>query len=532
MEKYAVPLDPIGVNPKPITRSQWKRSIIELNGKSHRHYLHDVSPRLMQSYSQIGAFPHTYFDGEIPCKTHLIQFYSTPQHNEYPEAYTCRQLGVSALEFDSKGYYLASVTRPGCLTIHDFESLYCQSNGSCAEEDERKHLLHIPIVSALSAIRWNPASQDEVACTSLNNSEVLIFDIGYVSSEPSEVLRKRPTVSVHGISVRHGLSDIALFSDDARVLASDTCGTVSIWDRRASNLPQSRLTTNAVCGLTSIQIDEDQCVIAASKSGFIYIWDLRGGRSSAAFQSHKEALSSPLMSLKLASMLNKIEPLKAQSSILPKEIQSININPSCPYQLGFHLDDGWSGVLDLHNFQVSHIHCPPPPWISESDAVTTISPVRKPSWLPKHSIYAVGSASSNGLHLLDFYPHTSSPCHVDYDESKNPSETFDCKQNIFVPLSERVTACATHPLNGAIVAGTLEASLLLFSQKHLCKKGDDDESVMLCDGFDLLGGRFLKLSSIDVCDSFMTASLILDGSVESEVEVEAAINLLGLNLCM
>ncbi|KAJ0469925.1 hypothetical protein HanIR_Chr14g0713191 [Helianthus annuus] len=62
-------------------------------------------------------------------------------------------------------------------------------------------------------------------------------------------------------------------------------------------------------------------------------------------------------------MLNKIRPLKAQSSILPKEIQSININPSCPYQLGFHLDDGWSGVLDLHNFQVSHIHCPPPTWL-------------------------------------------------------------------------------------------------------------------------------------------------------------------------
>lgn len=39
-----------------------------------------------------------------------------------------------------------------------------------------------------------------------------------------------------------------------------------------------------------------QCVIAASKSGFIYIWDLRGGRSPVAFQSHKEVLFLILLS--------------------------------------------------------------------------------------------------------------------------------------------------------------------------------------------------------------------------------------------
>ncbi|KAI3793716.1 hypothetical protein L1987_36337 [Smallanthus sonchifolius] len=480
MEKYAVP---IAENPKPITRSRWKRTLIELTGKSERHYLHDVSPRLMQSYSEIGAFPHTYYNEGVPCKTHFRQFYPFHLNVGSPSAITSvtclRQLGISALEFDSKGIYLASVTRSGCLTVHDFESLYCQSNGSGAEEDTGKHLLHIPLLNGANAIRWNPAGQDEVACTSLINNEVLIFDIGYVSSEPTEVLRKRPTVSVHGSSVRQGLYDIALFNDNARVLASDTCGSISIWDRRASDLPQSGLTTNAMCGLTSIQLDENQSVIGASKSGFIYIWDLRGGRSSAAFQSHKEAQSSPLTSVKLASMLKKIGPLKAQSNILPMEIQSININPSCPYQLGFHLDDGWSGVLDLHNFQVSHIHCPPPPWLGESNGIFPISPPRKPSWLHKHSIFAVGSTSSNGLHLLDFYPHTSSPCHVDYNDSKNPSETFECKQNIFVPLSERVTACATHPLNGAIVAGTVEASLLMISQKHLCKQGDDDDDDMV-----------------------------------------------------
>lgn len=31
-----------------------------------------------------------------------------------------------------------------------------------AEEDQSKHLLHIPIFSGANAVRWNPASQDEV----------------------------------------------------------------------------------------------------------------------------------------------------------------------------------------------------------------------------------------------------------------------------------------------------------------------------------------------------------------------------------
>lgn len=29
-----------------------------------------------------------------------------------------------------------------------------------------------------------------------------------------------------------------------------------------------------------------------------------------------------------------------------------------------------------------------------------------------------------------------------------------CRQNRFVPLSEGVTSCAAHPLNGTIIAGT------------------------------------------------------------------------------
>ncbi|CAI9273032.1 unnamed protein product [Lactuca saligna] len=480
MEKYAVPIAAIAENFKPITGTQWNRSLVELTGKFKGNYCHDVSPLLMQSYSEIGAFPHTYHIEGRPCKTHISSMYHSFLINAATgyasEGSRISGVGVSALEFDRQGIYLASVTRSGCLTVHDFESLYCQSNQPVPrrEEDEGKYLLHISLSNSIDAVRWNPVNQDEVACTSLSHNEVHIFDIGYISSEPVEVLRKRPTVTVHGSSIRKGLTDVALFNDDTRVLASDTCGAISIWDRRVGDLPQTGLTTNANSSLTSIQLNGDQCVYGASKSGFIYIWDLRGGRSSAAFQSHKEVHSSPMTSLKLASMLNKIELLKAQSDIVAKEIQSIDINPSCPNQLGFHLDDGWSGVLDLHNFQVTHIHCPPPHWLDETDNIRILFS-RKPSWLPVHSMYAVGSSSSDGLHLLDFYPHRNSPCHVDHDDMK---ESFHPrKQNKLIPLSGRVTACATHPLNGTIIAGTLEASLLMISQKHISwKKGDNDDN--------------------------------------------------------
>lgn len=78
----------------------------------------------------------------------------------------------------------------------------------------------------------------------------------------------------------------------------------------------------------------------------------------------------------------------------------------------------------------------------------------------------VGSTAGDGIHLLDFYPDPSSPCYVDYCEDVESSgANIRKKQNRFVQLSEGVTVNATHPLNGAIIAGTKESSLLLVSQK-------------------------------------------------------------------
>ncbi|GMN26467.1 hypothetical protein TIFTF001_001308 [Ficus carica] len=322
-------------------RREWNRSLVELNGKFERKYRHCVSALLMQSYSQVGAFPHLYHNDGAPCLTHINRIANGGYiHGQAP----IRKEGISALDFDNKGIYLVSATRSGCLTVHDFETLYCKSGESsaCLEDEATKLVLHLSKHQQIDFVRWNLANQDEVVCSSMKSNELLLYDISYISSEPSQVLRTRFSASFHGSSIHKGLSDIASTSvDDSRLFASDTHGLVNVWDRRMGSLPCLELTTNSRSSLNTIQLNvENQIIFGANKDGILHVWDLRGGRASAAFHSHKEISQSTLLSLKLASAIEKIEPLKAQSDIIAKEIHSIDLDPSCPYQLAFHLDDG------------------------------------------------------------------------------------------------------------------------------------------------------------------------------------------------
>ncbi|EPS64815.1 hypothetical protein M569_09965, partial [Genlisea aurea] len=333
-------------------------------------------------------------------------------------------------------------------------------------EDEAKQLLHISTCQQIDVVRWNRANQEEIACSSMKSSEVYIYDIGYISDKPTEVLNKRPNVTVHGFNVQKGVPDIAFFyNNNSRLLASDTDGAINMWDRRVSHFPCFELTANSPGSLNSVTISRDnEIVYGANQRGAIFLWDLRGGKSYSNFTNHKEVKCSPFMSVKLDVELGKIQSLKAQSNIVSKEIHSIDFDPSCSYQLAFHLDDGWSGVLDTKTCEVSHIHCPPPLWLDRPDVFGSIAPLRKPCWLPFNSIYAVGSSSANGIYLLDFYPSKNSSCHVD---CRNDEMLPSRNRNRFLPLSEGVTACASHPLNGTIAAGTRLSSLLMISQPKM-----------------------------------------------------------------
>lgn len=436
---------------------------MELDGRIDARFRHRESRLLLNSFAEIGAFDHKYYmHGEERCRTYVDRMISASTIDFHPA-----REGVSAIEFDRKGIYLASVTLSGCLTVHDFETLYCSKYGpSCSMPDESSnYVLHISNRIPLNAVRWNPGNQDEIACTSSQSDKVFLFDIGYVSSAPTEVLHKGKSKFPALSESCKSLTDITFTSDDkSRIFASGLDGAVYMWDRRSSKTHCLELMASPESQFNTVKLTVDnRTVFGATKNGTIHVWDLRGGRASAAFQSHNEV--QQLLSVKLSTLLGKIASLKEQSNIVSSPILSIDFNPSCSYQLAFHLDDGWSGVLNVNNLNVTHLHCPPPAWLESTDLVLQ-NQLRKPTWLPTSSIYAVGSSSYDGIYLLDFHPDTSSACHVDYKEETRVSEENQPAENKFVPLSQRVLSCAAHPLSHTIIAGTQFSSLLMLSQKH------------------------------------------------------------------
>ncbi|XP_020110860.1 uncharacterized protein LOC109725873 [Ananas comosus] len=467
MDRYVVPAPQQNPRSPRSGRARWTRSAAEIEGRFGFDYRHEASRLLIDSYAEARAFEHNYNDGSNSCPTQLARIFNAA--NQDTPISSMRE-GISALEFDAKGVYLASVTKSGCLTVHDFETLYCTTYGPISRYlgEEAKHLLHISTSMPLDAVQWNPENQDEIACASRQNDKIVLFDIGYVTSDPVQVLEKgKSKFSRLNSELNNGLSDVVFASDGkSRLFGSGLDGAIYMWDRRQSNIHCLELTTLSQCQLNSIELDlENRVIFGASRHGIIYAWDLRGGRTSFAFQSHNEV---PLLtSLKISSMLEKITSLKVQSNIVSSEIHSLNFDPSCPYQLAFHLDDGWSGVLNINTLTVTHMHCPPPAWLEGVD-MSLCPSTRKPSWLPTCSVYAVGSLSGAGIYLLDFRPNTNSACHVDFDEEQesNSRGRRGTIQNKFVPASQNVVACAAHPLNGTIIAGTKHSSLLVLSQKR------------------------------------------------------------------
>ncbi|CAL4886996.1 unnamed protein product [Urochloa decumbens] len=419
--------------PPPPRRHRWRRIAVELDGRIDARFRHRESRLLLDSFAEVGAFDHKYYmHGEERCRTYVDRMISASTMNLPPRE------GVSAIEFDKKGIYFASVTFSGCLTVHDFETLYCSIYGrSCSmPDDSSNYVLHISNKISLNAIRWNPGNQDEIACTSTQSDKVFLFDIGYVSSAPTEILQKGKSKfpALYSES-RKSLTDIAFTSDDnSRIFASGLDGAVYMWDRRSSKTHCLELMAPQESQFNTVKLSVDNRV-------------------------------QQLSSVKVSTLLGKIASLKEQSNIISSPILSIDFNPSCSYQLAFHLDDGWSGVLNVNNLSVTHLHCPPPAWLESMDLVSQ-KQLRKPTWLPTSSIYAVGSSSYDGIYLLDFHPDTSSACHVDYKEEKRGLEENQPAENKLVPLSQRVLSCAAHPLSHTIIAGTQFSSLLMLSQKH------------------------------------------------------------------
>ncbi|KAG6490334.1 hypothetical protein ZIOFF_051624 [Zingiber officinale] len=394
---------------RPLRR--WTRMTTEIKGKMPLSFRRDASilfhdslaEVMLPAYPELGVFEHDYIFQPQKCAS--------------------------------------AVSTPGYSFFYLEQAFGQLVNGT-------KEFIHISVGQALDSVRWNPINQDEVACATRENHHICLINIFHFSSKEAQVLCSQKD---HTMEHANGLSEVLFASDDkSRLFASGLDGNVYVWDTRLSNHPCLTLTTNSRRELNSIALYQDQVVLGADKCGFIHSWDIRGGQSSHAFQSHNQA----------------------QTDILPKEIHSISINPSCSRQLAFHLVDGWSGVLDLSDLVVTHVHSPPA--VLDGTVISTKSIIRRPSWFPTFSTYAVGSVADKGLYLLDFFPGKHSACHVDFDPESR-SNSPDCSripENKYIPVSENILACAIHPHNDTIIAGTKESSLIVISQKHKVDNGD------------------------------------------------------------
>uniref|UniRef100_A0A0E0KH15 Uncharacterized protein n=1 Tax=Oryza punctata TaxID=4537 RepID=A0A0E0KH15_ORYPU len=445
MEKFLVAAPPPSGDataPVPPRRHRWSRIAAELDGRIDARFRHRESVRLLDSFFEIRTFGHNYYkEGQEPCTTYMNRVV-----NDSVLGFQAVREGISAMEFDKKGIYLASVTASGCLTVHDFETLYCSTYGPSRglPDESSNYLLHISNSMPLCAVRWNPANQDEIVCVSRQTDMVLLFDIGCVSSTPTEILRKGRSRYPVLSEFRKGLTDVAFSSDDKSWLfASGLDGAVFMWDMRLSKKHCLELIGHPESQFSSVKLNIDnRTVFAATKEGTVHAWDLRGGRGSAAFQSHNEV--QQLSSVKISTLLGKIPSLKDQTNIVSSEILSIDFNPSCSYQLAFHLDNGWSGALNINTLSGEHeLH------VAKATEKTNLVA----------DIFIGSASNTGGMHLLDFHPDTSSACHVNYNEEIRGSDEKKPAVNKFIPLSQRVVSCAAHPFCHTILAGTQVSSL-------------------------------------------------------------------------
>ncbi|KAL3700716.1 hypothetical protein R1sor_018738 [Riccia sorocarpa] len=403
--------------------------------------------------------------------------------------------GVSALDFDSKGIYMAAISSMYLLTIYEFETLYCHAEKGSNDNSRFRDGNAIPIIfqtreRPLEAVKWNPSNEDEVACVAAGSKKIYFYDISRVSLSPSAVLKVKAPHGWGQIGESLGFYDLAFFNDgSSRVLACGRDNHVHIWDRRVST---SASTAHAAPGaggaLNSVDLSKDkQIVYSGSEGGYIYSWDLRGGRQEAAFVTSSKGYTQPLAAVKIETMLRSIPSLSAQTEISTSAVHSVSLNPACGEQLAFHLNSGWSGVLDTFTLNATHLHCPPPPWIERAQDQVDLfgasypSPAgdlllkrvvrrRRPAWLHSWPVYAVGSGSENKVHMLDFTPGSKSRHSLEHQRS-NVSEDWQVE----LRTSDAVLAVAAHPLNDTLVAGCESGKLLLIGQKSASISGQETD---------------------------------------------------------
>ena len=421
---------------------------------------------------------------------------------------SARNNAVNAIEFDSCGAYVTSGTNGGAIDVLEVGSLR-----------ETRGELYCPKVKLsteryIEALKWNPA-RNAIMTVSDSSNVVIAYRAtpralgprraSTASAAAQSDILQNYIANAHGqASSGFGLHDLICDPNDPHaIVACSSHGQAFVWDTRVpGGKHRGELSSHLKSPLQSLVMSDDGHTVIAGVGdrSDLLIWDMRkqSAKSGTSFGmlGVKTERYDLIAHLSIAKLLQK-SALGVEMMIPKTGVHWIGNDPADSRRLGFHLANGWSGVVDLLKPCVTHAHCPPAPWLEvnrqHNAAVNDVQPDalsvpirdlrrRRACWVPGVGTFAVGMGVKPGVRVLDFTPTTKSRHWVHgltmADLDKEPEMRYATgNEPVLIETSTKIFTVAAHPLHhGELIAGGESAlSLIGYIAERPAEENPDDE---------------------------------------------------------